>query len=111
MVNTDMEGTEKSFIDGRWSPTDSHNPDYYGSPSTQRDGLGRKIIESFKRDPNYTITPKKAVTGEGKLFDVETAAANTAASPLARKLKGRHLQMIAIGGSIGTLLLFTLPTI
>lgn len=102
MPGTDMEGTEKSFIDGRWSPTESHNPDYYGSSSTHRDGLGKKIIESFKRDPNYTITPKKSVTGEGKVFDVEEAAHNTAASPLARKLKGRHLQMIAIGGSIGT---------
>lgn len=33
---------------------------------------------------------------------MEIAALKTANSPLQRNLKGRHLQMIAIGGSIGT---------
>lgn len=36
------------------------------------------------------------------LSDVEKAAIITANSPLSRSLKGRHLQMIAIGGAIGT---------
>ncbi|KAI0478724.1 amino acid permease [Xylariaceae sp. FL0804] len=35
-------------------------------------------------------------------YDLRLAALQTAQSHLARKLKGRHLQMIAIGGSIGT---------
>ncbi|KAH7401895.1 amino acid permease-domain-containing protein [Phaeosphaeria sp. MPI-PUGE-AT-0046c] len=92
----DMYGTEKSF--GRASQAS----DYYGESSVHRDGIGRRVIESFKRDPNFNMTPKGTLGADGKVFDVETAAQNTATSPLARKLKGRHLQMIAIGGSIGT---------
>lgn len=34
-------------------------------------------------------------------YDLQSAAIETAHSGLARKLKGRHLQMIAIGGSVG----------
>lgn len=59
-------------------------------------------MESFKRDQNQSMTPKGALGADGKVFDVESAAQNTANSPLHRRLKGRHLQMIAIGGSIGT---------
>jgi len=35
-------------------------------------------------------------------YDLGGGIANTVSSPLDRKLRGRHLQMIAIGGSIGT---------
>lgn len=95
-IDMDEYGTEKNF--GR----DSQNSQYYGESSYHRDGLGRRMLDSFKRDPNMNMTPKGAMGADGKVFDVETAAQNTATSPLARRLKGRHLQMIAIGGSIGT---------
>src|SRR5271154_1356068 len=64
-------------------------------------GLLKRIWDGFKRDPNASITRPAALGADGKVFDVEAAAQRTADSPLARRLKGRHLQMIAIGGSIG----------
>jgi len=67
-------------------------------------GYGRRIYNSFKRDPNLFVTPTGSVGADGQVFNPGTAAQATANSPLARKLKGRHLQMIAIGGSIGRFL-------
>ncbi|KAI9773507.1 MAG: glyceraldehyde-3-phosphate dehydrogenase 1 [Candelina submexicana] len=89
---------EKGHISDASSPT----PPMYGEYEVTRGSLPKRFIDSFKRDPNAHATPKGAVGADGKVFDVESAAQNTADSPLARKLKGRHLQMIAIGGSIGT---------
>lgn len=96
VVDDDPYGTEKSF--GRESQASA----YYGESSIHRDGIGRRMLDSFRRDPHSTTIPKSSVPAESKVFDVESAAANTANSPLVRRLKGRHLQMIAIGGSIGT---------
>jgi yeast amino acid transporter len=68
-----------------------------------------RFIDSFKRDPNaHVVKPGQLVSateGHGKVsgFDHKAAAEATANSGLAHKLKARHMQMIAIGGSIGEL--------
>ena len=62
-----------------------------------------RTIDGFRRDPSRLITGKGVVGADGKVFDVEAANQATADTGLSRKLKGRHLQMIAIGGSIGML--------
>ncbi|KAI0012893.1 amino acid permease [Xylariaceae sp. FL0662B] len=80
-----------------------------------------RLVDGFRRDPNQRITPKDPLNAihaaeaaqlrrpmlprRGSppyYYDVRQANLQTAQSHLARKLKGRHLQMIAIGGSIGT---------
>lgn len=80
----------------------------YGEAVPTRGGIGQRILDSFKRDPNAHVTGGHSAGADGSGFDIEQAAQNTAASPLQRRLKGRHLQMIAIGGSIGMVALFIL---
>ncbi|KAL8695452.1 MAG: hypothetical protein Q9218_000030 [Villophora microphyllina] len=74
----------------------------YEEEPVKTHNVARRAWNSFKRNPDYHITQKGVVGANGQVFDLESAAVATAESPLARKLKGRHLQMIAIGGSIGT---------
>ncbi|KAK9449886.1 amino acid permease-domain-containing protein [Limtongia smithiae] len=62
-----------------------------------------KFVDSFRPSEAYLANRKAqdSASSSGG-YDMEAAARRTAESPLARRLKGRHLQMIAIGGSIGT---------
>lgn len=71
----------------------------YDSNAEVHAGYGRRVWDSFKRDPNASATGESSKLEGG--FDPHAGAVATANSGLARKLKGRHLQMIAIGGSIG----------
>lgn len=93
-------------------------------------GATNRFIDSFRREDGYGRGPdgnvEFQVTGADGLptadngfgtplgvhvarehrgaryYDLKAANAKTASSLLTRELKGRHLQMIAIGGSIGT---------
>ena len=102
-----MELAERDFRKADYSPDrSSGSPAYghqqYGEQLDHNRPWKTRVLDSFKRDPNAHATPKGVVGADGRVFDVEGAAAGTASSPLHRHLKGRHLQMIAIGGSIGT---------
>jgi amino acid permease len=60
----------------------------------------RRAVDSFKRAPG-TMDENGKLSDHNRGFDYSHAARATANSRMARRLKGRHMQMIAIGGCIG----------
>ncbi|KAE8444313.1 hypothetical protein EG329_000623 [Mollisiaceae sp. DMI_Dod_QoI] len=97
---------EEPVTDRDLSPHDT--PEKVNTSSSVGRSLPVRIFDSFRRDPNQKVTPSGEIVdlklehGHSDSYDVESAVANVAKSPLQRKLEARHLQMIAIGGSIGT---------
>ncbi|KAG5954894.1 hypothetical protein E4U58_007401 [Claviceps cyperi] len=83
--------------------------EYYDAPPQSR---LHRFLDSFRRDENLSFFPSDHLSqvnsrtnhrGQAShYYDLRMAALETTDTGLARKLKGRHLQMIAISGSIGT---------
>jgi amino acid transporter len=100
---------EKSIGRGNGYGNTSDIPEWATAEEAPREPWRRRFVDSFKRDPNAHVTKAAQQVnateggGRGHTFDHAAAAERTANSGLAHKLKGRHMQMIAIGGSIGML--------
>lgn len=103
MAKSRFEAETSTSSSGTGSlPTIPEPVPIYEEKPAAKSHLATRFRDSFKRNPELHFTQKGQIGANGQVFDLESAAQNTAESPLARKLKGRHLQMIAIGGSIGT---------
>lgn len=113
-MEKDVEANQEAFAPrGSAHPIPEFNEKYpsktgeYDSPNEHdigsvdqykpEGGFWRRFGDSFKRNSNARVSPV-VEDAEGRPLK-EVAPAEPA---LAMKLKNRHLQMIAIGGSIGT---------
>jgi len=122
----EMDPVGKEYGSARGTPWDRRSG-IYGRQSTSSQARVSipRWLDTFRRDPESHITPEAAFNRppglrrsvedgselasnaddeshhDDRYFDLHAANVGTANSMLARELKGRHLQMIAMGGSIG----------
>jgi len=103
----DMADAEKGWTRPSGSSSDGHavNPEALSGTETHKAAWPTRFVDSFRRDPNASVVATRG-SKRGD-YDREAAAQATANTTLSRQLKGRHMQMIAIGGSIGTGLFVT----
>ena len=88
-------------VEKETSPYADETGSAHHAPADRNGVMG--FVDSFRQHPSQVRTQNaRKVAAEAGHIDLNVAAQNIADSPLSRKLKGRHLQMIAIGGSIGT---------
>lgn len=104
-------------VQGPFSTTTSYAVETAPRPVryANQKAASQRWVDSFKRvdgspeiiKDGYYITEgmQDMPRGPDRFYDLSAANARTASSALVRDLKGRHLQMIAIGGSIGMSLL------
>ncbi|KAH9221935.1 amino acid permease-domain-containing protein [Leptodontidium sp. 2 PMI_412] len=107
----EMTDAEKGFVPGKQSSGSSDRNARDAAVATagmdeHKAPWKTRFVDSFKRDPNATVTKTPLGNTRGE-YDHQAAAEATANTTLSRQLKGRHMQMIAIGGSIGTGLFVT----
>ncbi|KFA63166.1 hypothetical protein S40285_03279 [Stachybotrys chlorohalonatus IBT 40285] len=88
-----------------YSTREPEYEDFHSPPLVDR------IMDSFRRHPDSQFfavdplgrnEPSSRIHNGAHYYDLRQATLESAHTNLARKLKSRHLQMIAIGGSIGT---------
>lgn len=97
----------KRFINS-FKPFDYSQLDFlfYNNDDDLESGMGTQQDQgSFVDNNNPRNSVKKNPHPQfdySRLSDLERAAIVTSTSPLSRTLKSRHLQMIALGGAIGT---------
>jgi amino acid transporter len=77
------------------------SPEWDAGETAPKGNWRTRFVDSFKRDPNASVI-KPAQAANPREYDHKGAAQRTANSGLAHKLKARHMQMIAIGGAIGS---------
>ncbi|KAF8863372.1 general amino-acid permease-like protein GAP1 [Acephala macrosclerotiorum] len=83
------------------SSTSGGQPVYEETTEVQGN-LFHRAIDNFKRQPGSVDENGNPIHAQGRIFDPTNAALATTNTGMERVLQGRHMQMIAIGGSIGT---------